>query len=136
LTDTLPSFREGDLRIIRPLVHTRERDLAKFAAQAKLPVIPENCPACFEAPKERHRLKQLLAAQENLHKNVFKSIRLSIKVCLILHTTFESALSGIDSSLQPLAAIGSTGCEAGTGGTHWVNATNDAEEDESSILDY
>ena len=73
-------YREGDLRIIRPFVYTRERDLAKFAAEKKLPVIPENCPACFEAPKERHRLKQLLAAQENLHKKVFLSIRCAIKV--------------------------------------------------------
>ena len=44
-------FREGDLRVIRPFVYVRERDLRSFAASVKLPVIPENCPACFEAPK-------------------------------------------------------------------------------------
>ena len=82
------SNTENDLRIIRPLVHTRERDLAKFASEKKLPVIPENCPACFEAPKERHRLKQLLAAQETLHKNVFKSMKEAIRVSLNLFFRF------------------------------------------------
>ena len=33
---------------------------------AGLPVIPENCPACFEGPKERYRIKTLLAQQEHL----------------------------------------------------------------------
>jgi tRNA(Ile)-lysidine synthase TilS/MesJ len=54
---------QRDLRVIRPFVYTRERDLAAFAAQHGLPVIAENCPACFSAPKERARTKQLLAAQ-------------------------------------------------------------------------
>ena len=63
------------------MVDTRERDLAKFAVDKKLPVIPENCPACFEAPKQRHRIKQLLATQESMHKNVFQSIKMAIKVC-------------------------------------------------------
>ena len=54
---------EGDLRVIRPLVYVRERDLRTFAETKHLPVIAENCPACFEEPKERHRVKQLLAQQ-------------------------------------------------------------------------
>ncbi len=37
--------------MIRPLVYVRERDLNSFAKQVRLPVIPENCPACFAAPK-------------------------------------------------------------------------------------
>ena len=44
-------FREGDLRVIRPFVFVRENQLRQFAEKAKLPVISENCPACFEAPK-------------------------------------------------------------------------------------
>ena len=47
----------------RPLVYVRERELREFAEREGLPVIPENCPACFESPKERHRTKQLLAQQ-------------------------------------------------------------------------
>ena len=50
--------RQRDLKIIRPFVYVRERELRHFATQAALPVIPENCPACFEEPKERHRIKQ------------------------------------------------------------------------------
>lgn len=44
-------IREGDLRIIRPFVFTRENELRCFAEKSYLPVISENCPACFEAPK-------------------------------------------------------------------------------------
>ena len=58
--------KEGDLRIIRPLVYVRENTLRHFAESQKLPIIAENCPACFEAPKERQRVKQLLAQQELL----------------------------------------------------------------------
>ncbi|KAK3696713.1 hypothetical protein QZH41_013068, partial [Actinostola sp. cb2023] len=45
------TVQEGDLRVIRPLVFVREKELRQFADKAKLPVIAENCPACFEAPK-------------------------------------------------------------------------------------
>jgi tRNA 2-thiocytidine biosynthesis protein TtcA len=41
----------GDVRIIRPLAYARERQTKEFAYAAKLPVINENCPACFEQPK-------------------------------------------------------------------------------------
>merc|ERR1712137_1167678 len=68
------SNTEGDLRIIRPLVYAREKNLRKFAEGSKLPVIAENCPACFEAPKERHRVKQLLAAQELLFPRLYHSL--------------------------------------------------------------
>ena len=33
--------------------------LRDFAETQHLPVIAENCPACFESPKERHRTKQV-----------------------------------------------------------------------------
>ena len=39
------------MRVIRPFVYVREKDLRQFAESNKLPVIAENCPACFEAPK-------------------------------------------------------------------------------------
>ena len=39
---------EGDLRLIRPFVFVREKDTRDFAEKNKLPIIPENCPACFE----------------------------------------------------------------------------------------
>jgi tRNA(Ile)-lysidine synthase TilS/MesJ len=37
--------------VIRPFVYVREKSLRQFAESRELPVIPENCPACFEAPK-------------------------------------------------------------------------------------
>lgn len=64
----------GDLRIIRPLVYVRERQLAAFAQAARLPVIQENCPACFTMPTERQRMKRLLAAEEAGNRHLFKSL--------------------------------------------------------------
>lgn len=43
-----------------------EEHLFLLVFPQKLPIIAENCPACFEAPKERQRIKQLLAQQELL----------------------------------------------------------------------
>ena len=74
-------------------MYVRERDLDQFAKQVSLPVIPENCPACFAAPKvrfavattvtvvtgvsffqERERMKQLLVGQEILFPRLFQSL--------------------------------------------------------------
>jgi tRNA(Ile)-lysidine synthase TilS/MesJ len=93
---------EGDLRVIRPFVYVRERDLRSFAASAKLPVIPENCPACFEAPTERHRTKQLLAAQEILFPNLYQSFQSALKPLMSINRTgMESRLlSSVQSTLK------------------------------------
>jgi len=64
----------GDVRIIRPLVFARERQTADFADQAGLPVVPDSCPACFTAPTERERVKQLLAGEERGNKQLFHSL--------------------------------------------------------------
>ncbi len=64
----------GDLRIIRPLVYVRERQTAAFAESAPLPVIPENCPACFTMPTEREHMKQLLAAEEQRYHHLFRNL--------------------------------------------------------------
>lgn len=64
----------GDVRIIRPLVYVRERQLCDFAQAAALPVITDNCPACFRAPTERQNMKQLLAAQEAAHNKLFSNL--------------------------------------------------------------
>ncbi len=64
----------GDLRVIRPFVYVRERTLADFAQQAALPVITDNCPACFREPTERARMKALLCAEERHHKGLFPSL--------------------------------------------------------------
>jgi len=68
----------SNLRIIRPLCYTREHDLKEFAYKEKLPVINENCPACFEAPQERKRMKKLLAKEETRSPQLFGSFRRGI----------------------------------------------------------
>lgn len=42
-----------EIKVIRPLIYVRERQLREFAETAKLPVITDNCPACFAQPTER-----------------------------------------------------------------------------------
>ncbi len=64
----------GDLRIIRPLVYARERQTEAFAENAPLPVVPDNCPACFTAPTERQHMKALLAGEEERYKHIFKNL--------------------------------------------------------------
>lgn len=64
----------GDLRVIRPLVTCRESLFRDFSNKSNLPIIADNCPACFSAPKERHRIKLMLAQQEHLFPNLFSSI--------------------------------------------------------------
>jgi len=65
---------DGDIRIIRPLVYARERQMAEFAHQAELPVIIENCPACFDKPSQRQHMKALLANEEKGNKTLFSSL--------------------------------------------------------------
>jgi tRNA 2-thiocytidine biosynthesis protein TtcA len=64
----------GDVRVIRPLVYARERQTRDFAANAHLPVVHENCPACFSMPMQRYQMKQLLATQEQLHPSLFANL--------------------------------------------------------------
>jgi hypothetical protein len=52
--------------------------MTDFAKQNNLPVINENCPACFEEPKERARMKKLLSREETLYPNMHNNIRRSL----------------------------------------------------------
>ena len=49
-----------------------------FAKENCLPVINENCPACFEEPKERARMKKLLSKEEALYPNFYDNIKRSM----------------------------------------------------------
>ena len=64
----------GDIRIIRPLVRVRERQCQAFAQQAGLPVIVDNCPACYSKPTERAHFKQLLHAEEQRNAHLFANL--------------------------------------------------------------
>ena len=62
------------LRVIRPLALARESSTAAFAASASLPVVPDGCPACFEAPKERQRVRALLRREEAAFPRLFHNL--------------------------------------------------------------
>ncbi|KAK3874249.1 hypothetical protein Pcinc_020802 [Petrolisthes cinctipes] len=99
------TVKEGDLRVIRPFVYVREKDLRVFAESRKLPVIPENCPACFEAPKERHRVKQVLAQQEVLFPQLYWSLRSALRpVMAVPRTGLESVIFGRNGALATVTA--------------------------------
>ncbi|CAI5724722.1 unnamed protein product [Hyaloperonospora brassicae] len=66
---------QQDVEVLRPLAYVREIELKKFAYDSCLPVINENCPACFEEPKERHRVKKMLAQEESLYPDMYNSLR-------------------------------------------------------------
>lgn len=68
----------GDLSVIRPLAYCRESVMTDFAKSANLPIINENCPACFEEPKERARIKKLLAKEESLYPYFYDNIKRSL----------------------------------------------------------
>ena len=69
---------DGDLRVIRPMVYVRERQSRDFAQAAKLPVVPDSCPACFGMPTQREHMKQLLAEEESHNTTLFKSLLTAI----------------------------------------------------------
>lgn len=64
----------NDLRIIRPFIYVRERQTTAFAKSAGLPVIPENCPACFAMPMQRWQMKQKLAQFEVENAKLFPNL--------------------------------------------------------------
>jgi len=64
----------GDLRVIRPLVYARETQTAAYAAAAGFPIIPDSCPACFQAPSQRAYMKNLLAHEANSQPQLFANL--------------------------------------------------------------
>ena len=69
------SIDAGDVRVIRPLIYVRESATRDFAKSARLPIINENCPACFEEPKERARVKKILQQEEAMVPALFYNLR-------------------------------------------------------------
>jgi len=68
----------GDLRIIRPFVYVRERQTRDFVTRCGLPVIQDNCPACFRMPSQRMHMKNLLSEQEKTQKGLFQNLLTAI----------------------------------------------------------
>ncbi|MBK1645590.1 tRNA 2-thiocytidine(32) synthetase TtcA [Thiocapsa imhoffii] len=75
--------QDGDVRIIRPLVYCRERQTADFAESARLPIVPDSCPACFTRPTRRAHMKALLAREEAEHRHLFANILHAIKPIMV-----------------------------------------------------
>jgi tRNA 2-thiocytidine biosynthesis protein TtcA len=69
----------GDLRVIRPMVYVRERQTLAYAHGMGLPVIGDNCPACFRMPTQRMHMKRLLSTEEASNKLLFKRILSTIR---------------------------------------------------------
>lgn len=65
---------EKDIRIIRPFVRVRENQTRDFARVAGLPVIADNCPACFAKPQARQLFKQLLLEQEKTNQHLYANL--------------------------------------------------------------
>ena len=102
---------EGDVRIIRPLVYVRERDLRDYAMLAGLPIINENCPACFSEPKERARVKRLLASQEHVHPTIFSGLMRAMvplmRKGVIVDEPSDAVLAGENAAPLPVRAVAS-----------------------------
>ena len=60
----MPLF-DGELEIIRPLAYTREREIARFAAAAELPVMAQTCPAADQS--QRQLMRQIIAQVEKVY---------------------------------------------------------------------
>ncbi len=73
---------DKDLRVIRPMVYVRERQLADFSITAGLPVIADSCPACFSMPTERDYFKQWLLTEEKRLPNLYRNLLSSMKPML------------------------------------------------------
>lgn len=64
----------GDIEVIRPFVYAREKSMRDYAYSTGMPVIADNCPACFEAPKERHSVKKLLQREEAVFPSLYSCV--------------------------------------------------------------
>lgn len=78
--------KDGDLRVIRPLVYAREWQTRGFAQRAGVPVIPDSCPACFARPAERERMKELLNAEEKHNPALFKRLLSTLSPLMAVNT--------------------------------------------------
>jgi len=92
--------RNGKVKIVRPFVFVREKDTKHYANLANLPVITENCPACFEEPKERARIKALLKAQERLYPNLFGNLLGAIKPLMHPDLHLDEMLAKLDNDTK------------------------------------
>ena len=92
------SIDAGDVRVIRPLIYVRENATRDFAKSARLPVINENCPACFEEPKERARVKKILQQEEAMVPALFFNLRKAMLP--LMHEKTYSVFKDIETEIE------------------------------------
>jgi tRNA(Ile)-lysidine synthase TilS/MesJ len=125
----------GDLSVIRPMVYCRESLMTDFAKAANLPVINENCPACFDEPKERARIKKLLAREEtlypNLHDNICRSLipLMHDDITAILRCYLEEAVSKSRKNDVPKNTKGGNARK----GKRGVNVVSEEKKEEQDV---
>jgi len=85
--------KEGDIRIIRPLIYVREQDIQDFTKKADLPIIHSTCSAYspyLRVPTQRRRIKQLLSREEQNNPQLFHSLLKAIKPFTIEQAGFDT----------------------------------------------
>lgn len=92
----------GDVSVIRPLIYVREKDTRDFSLQVGLPVINENCPACFEQPKERARLKKLMQQEETMVPNLFFNLKRALMP--LMHSDTYEAMDSVNLLIEAAGA--------------------------------
>jgi len=95
--------KQESVRVIRPLCYVREKQTKAFSYNGKLPVIPENCPACFQPASERARVKQLLKQEEAANPALFPSLRKTLLP--LMGSEAADALLQIGGELRGPAAV-------------------------------
>eukprot|EP00602_Paraphysomonas_sp_CaronLab_P001188 CAMPEP_0185020696 /NCGR_PEP_ID=MMETSP1103-20130426/3333_1 /TAXON_ID=36769 /ORGANISM="Paraphysomonas bandaiensis, Strain Caron Lab Isolate" /LENGTH=1106 /DNA_ID=CAMNT_0027551757 /DNA_START=21 /DNA_END=3341 /DNA_ORIENTATION=- len=89
-----------DIRVIRPFVYVRETYTRDFSLQSRLPVINENCPACFEEPKERARVKKLLSQEETMIPSLFNNLRKALLP--LMHDDTYTAMERVSADIEKM----------------------------------
>ena len=94
--------KDDNIRVIRPLVYTREQATRDFSLSQQLPVINENCPACFEEPKERARMKKLLSQEEAMIPSLFNNMKRALTP--LMHEDIYTAMGRVISEIEASSA--------------------------------
>lgn len=88
-------------KIVRPLVYIREAELAAFATKNNLPIITENCPACFLSPTERLRTKLLIATLEQHSASLVSVMMRAINPLVSLNSTSKKENYAVIADYRP-----------------------------------
>lgn len=88
----------GDVHVIRPFIYVRETTTRDFSQASRFPIINENCPACFEEPKERDRIKKLLAQEEAMVPALFHNMKRALLP--LLHDDTYEAMNKVIASIE------------------------------------